>query len=1102
MQEDLNLTEDKKEVLRRLPDDRKWMMLLQHLGERYRAGPQEVLQEIQEIQKLKEGPDRELLTNLVVSLRSRPIRWISGFIEHGGFAVLLDNLNELETSNIHNEFEELYIKCLKSLMNNKLLTHQPRILQIGLSSVLDTEDALNVIALSLRSPSPRTRALVLEIFGAVCLIPGGHGSVLQAMDALSEIANTRFRFETVVYSLWQSCRGMTPLEKELQVASMSFINAVICGGPGVALEFRMHMRSEFIQLGLMQLIDRISHLENDLLQTQIDVFIRANEADEQAWFERIGHSPFNKDDVDELSKNLVESSKVSSSQTQFRSLLQHLTLLPSNPIERLRYMMVIDKVVQQIVLQRQGEDPDPMAAIAALDMRHLVGDMTSAEILREQEEKYQKQLEKSKRLEKEINSLTKAGEPAGDEVKMKLMNAQRQVKELENLLKEKISSAEDGEKLLNKFQTIVGAAPKVGLSGISDVRISFGGYGYAAQAARGKQTNLSSKPLKSFNWTKIPPAKVKETIWANIDDDEIHKKLRGDVYKEFEDMFAARETKATESASASKEDNIMLKAVKLDPRLIKRAILSVDQTTLPRFVLAELLKFIPTDEEMMALKQYTEDDVPNLASAERFMYEISEITNYEHKLKAMHFKSCFPEYEDDAETLIRGLQKASEDVIQSKKIAELLKVVLALGNYLNAGARGGAYGFKLGSLLKMVDTKSTIQGRKHTLLHYLAELIGRKFPEIEGFEKDLIHVEEGCKVTIPQIRQSLMTIRENLKGLEALLKILQKENEKHHKANEEKGVKEKKSNASMKSVASASSVTSAQLNVRFEDIMTDFLEKATKIYESLNERFKTAEKEFEKAINLYGEDPQTTPEDFFGIFDKFTKAYVAAKTENEKAIAKELELKKREEAKKANEDRRRKRRESIGPKSEAVGKDGGLDDLISAIRTGKAFGGGDAAAAPAPRQRRGRGENSIAEVAGSGGGDDRDGPAPSKQVTRETSTLHLKDKSFQTAEQGAVGRLKRQGSFKDRASSIQRDKAAEAPSTRPALSKDPTAHLKAAPAKDAAPADPQRDLKPTGMPKESSRDIKNRLEAAAKAETGGGSKGGGEHKADAPPPKK
>ena len=83
--------------------------------------------------------------------------------------------------------------------------------------MLDTSGALNVISLSLRSTSMRTKALVLEIFGAVCLIPGGHASVLDAMDFLCEEANMRFRFEVVVHALWESCKKNGPVHKELQV---------------------------------------------------------------------------------------------------------------------------------------------------------------------------------------------------------------------------------------------------------------------------------------------------------------------------------------------------------------------------------------------------------------------------------------------------------------------------------------------------------------------------------------------------------------------------------------------------------------------------------------------------------------------------------------------------------------------------------------------------------------------------------------------------------------------------------------------------------------------------------------------------------------------
>jgi dishevelled associated activator of morphogenesis len=68
---------------------------------------------------------------------------------------------------------------------------------------------------------------------------------------------------------------------------------------------------------------------------------------------------------------------------------------------------------------------------------------------------------------------------------------------------------------------------------------------------KAKPLNLSSKPLKSFNWQKLPVAKIKETIWSNIDDDEIHKSLKGSAYSEFEDLFAAKEVKTEIQASST-----------------------------------------------------------------------------------------------------------------------------------------------------------------------------------------------------------------------------------------------------------------------------------------------------------------------------------------------------------------------------------------------------------------------------------------------------------------------------------------------------------------------------------------------------------------------
>jgi dishevelled associated activator of morphogenesis len=95
-------------------------------------------------------------------------------------------------------------------MNNK----------IGLSAVLEQDGSLNAIAMALRSNALRTRSLVLEIFGAVCLIPGGHRCVLEGMEYCSERTKYRSRFEIVLDILWESCRGKSAPEKELQVNRM------------------------------------------------------------------------------------------------------------------------------------------------------------------------------------------------------------------------------------------------------------------------------------------------------------------------------------------------------------------------------------------------------------------------------------------------------------------------------------------------------------------------------------------------------------------------------------------------------------------------------------------------------------------------------------------------------------------------------------------------------------------------------------------------------------------------------------------------------------------------------------------------------------------
>lgn len=68
-----------------------------------------------------------------------------------------------------------------------------------------------------------------------------------------------------------------------------------------------------------------------------------------------------------------------------------------------------------------------------------------------------------------------------------------------------------------------------------------------------------------------------------------------------------------------------------------------------------------------------------------------------------------------------------------------------LGNFLNASNhKGNAQGFKVTSINKLVDTKSS-KSSSRTLLHFTAQTITQTMPEIEAFLDELAQPAEAFK---------------------------------------------------------------------------------------------------------------------------------------------------------------------------------------------------------------------------------------------------------------------------------------------------------------------------------------------------------------------
>jgi formic-like protein len=71
-------------------------------------------------------------------------------------------------------------------------------MQYGFNLVIQHSEAINCIALSLIHKSLRTKALVLELLAAICLVKGGHEIILNAFNNFKNILSENKRFQTLM----------------------------------------------------------------------------------------------------------------------------------------------------------------------------------------------------------------------------------------------------------------------------------------------------------------------------------------------------------------------------------------------------------------------------------------------------------------------------------------------------------------------------------------------------------------------------------------------------------------------------------------------------------------------------------------------------------------------------------------------------------------------------------------------------------------------------------------------------------------------------------------------------------------------------------------
>ncbi|KAB0356388.1 hypothetical protein FD754_000544 [Muntiacus muntjak] len=1004
--DELDLTDKNREAVFALPPEKKWQIYCSKKKEQEdpnklatswpdyyidRINSMAAMQSLYAFDEEETEMRNQVVEDLKTALRTQPMRFVTRFIELEGLTCLLNFLRSMDHATCESRIHTSLIGCIKALMNNSQ----------GRAHVLAQPEAISTIAQSLRTENSKTKVAVLEILGAVCLVPGGHKKVLQAMLHYQVYAAERTRFQTLLNELDRSL-GRYRDEVNLKTAIMSFINAVLNAGAGEDnLEFRLHLRYEFLMLGIQPVIDKLRQHENAILDKHLDFFEMVRNEDDLELARRFDMVHIDTKSASQMFELIHKKLKHTEAYPCLLSVLHHCLQMPyKRNGGYFQQWQLLDRILQQIVLQdERGVDPD-LAPLENFNVKNIVNMLINENEVkqwRDQAEKFRKEhaelVSRLERKERECETKTLEKEEMMrtlNKMKDKLVRESQELRQARGQVAELVAQLSEISvrglsspfaELSRELQTgpVSSPPPPGGPLTLSSslttndlpppppplpfaccppppppplppggpptppgappcfsmgMPLSPDPFPSSDVPLRKKRVPQPSHPLKSFNWVKLNEERVPGTIWNEIDDMQVFRILD---LEDFEKMFSAyqrhqelitnpsqqkelgstediylasRKVKELSVIDGRRAQNciILLSKLKLSNEEIRQAVLRMDeQEDLAKDMLEQLLKFIPEKSDVDLLEEH-KHEIERMARADRFLYEMSRIDHYQQRLQALFFKKKFQERLAEAKPKVEAILLASRELIRSKRLARMLEVVLAIGNFMNKGQRGGAYGFRVASLNKIADTKSSID-RNISLLHYLIMILEKHFPDILNMPSELQHLPEAAKVNLAELEKEVGNLRRGLRAVEVELEYQKRQ------------VRDP--------------------NDKFVPVMSDFITVSSFSFSELEDQLNEARAKFSKALTHFGEqDSKMQPDEFFGIFDTFLQAFSEARQDLEAMRRRKEEEERRarmEAMLKEQRERERWQRQRKVHAGSALEEGGEFDDLVSALRSGEVF---------------------------------------------------------------------------------------------------------------------------------------------------------------------
>ncbi|XP_055085619.1 formin-like protein 1 [Periophthalmus magnuspinnatus] len=908
----MNLPPDKMKILGQYDNEKKWDLICDHERVQVKNPPSTYLDKLRSYLdhggvsrkfKRRVPESTQVLRELEISLRTNHIGWAQEFLneENQGLDVLVDYLSyahsaamydgdtldstaasaeksvedlsksatnspshsaskptkaftvrkALRTSRVVSQKDDthLCIMCLRAIMNY----------QSGFNVVMTHPRCVNEITLSLNNKNPRTKALVLELLAAVCLVRGGHDIILSAFDNFKEVCGEKRRFEKLMEYFCNEDNNI-----DFMVACMQFINIVVHSVEN--MNFRVHLQYEFTHHGLDEFLESLKFTESDRLLVQIQAYLD-NVFDVGALLE----------DAETKNALLEHMEELQEHNTQLNTRLQESEKESTEKVSDLEKKLM--QATKEVELLKESLR-ESSTQVSALQQR---------ERERELEREHEREIERNKdlsnqalkELEAKVQSLVDQGlirmeRSTSGQLDIQVVPTVQQViqkaKDVPDVGNITAHPKEDKTAVSENIQTpppppppppppappappsappppppAAPPAPQLPSAGSAPLT-----------ASKKKRTIQTKYRMPLFNWQALKSNQVAGTIFNELDDESILEELN---MAAFEEQF---KTKAQASPAEigtlrmKLAHKIPSKVCLMEPNRAKNlaitlrkegmaasdiccAIETYNQKALSLDFLELLERFIPTEYEMKLIHNYECEGRPldELSEEDRFMVRFGKIPRLAQRISTLTFMGNFTDSVQLIQPQIDAIIAASMSIKSSAKLKKILEIILAFGNYMNSSKRGAAYGFKLQSLDLLLETKST--DRRQTLLHFIVNIIQEKYPELHSFYTELHFLDKAAMVSLDSILQDVRALE---RGME---------------------------------------VTKREFTVEKDNpVLQAFVKSNSALLDSVIADGKKAQDVYDSAVEYFGENPKTMPPAmFFPLFVRFIKAYKQAEQENE-----------------------------------------------------------------------------------------------------------------------------------------------------------------------------------------------------------------------------